>query len=368
MLYCEQATPPGISYRTGMIDKPEDIEARLKRISALDEQSREPVHIVEDEDTGDRFLIYSTDKGLKVQLRYEGDGLFMSQAQMAELFGVDVRTVNEHVTNIFREGELEEEATIRKLRIVRLEGTREVAREVNHYNLDAVIAVGYRVSSRQGTMFRRWATEKIVQFATKGFVVDVERLKAPSEHDHFRELRELIREIRAAEANVYAELRRILSICSDYGSLDDQRRNTFFAGVQNKLLYAVTGMTAAEIRKNRAAAGKDNMGLTTWKGRQVSKGDIGVAKNYLGDVEMRDLNRFTGMLLDYFEQETDLRRLVLTTEAETALDRFITNNDRHLLRGIGSVSRDEADAHCEAEYDKFNDLRQLRYLQPDDES
>lgn len=349
-----------------MAEDPKELSAKLVRLAGNADAS-EPVHLTQDEDTGDRFLIYSTDTGLKVQLRYEGEALFMSQAQMAELFGVDVRTVNEHVSNVFREGELEEGATIRKFRIVRTEGTREVAREVNHYSLDAVIAVGYRVSSRQGTMFRKWATEKLVQFATKGFVVDVERLKAPSERDHFRELRELIREIRASEANVYHELRQIISICSDYAALDEHRKNAFFAAVQNKLLFAVAGMTAAEIRMSRASAGRENMGLTTWKGRHVSKSDIGIAKNYLGDVEIRDLNRFTNMLLDYFEQETERRRLVLTTDAEAAVDRFIRNNDRQLLRGAGSVSKRDADAHCEAEYDKFNDLRKLRYLQDDEE-
>ncbi|HEY9010055.1 MAG TPA: RhuM family protein [Devosia sp.] len=351
-----------------MADKPEDLESKLQRLTSPSASAAEPVHLVEDEDSGDRFLLYSTDKGVEVQLRFDGDALYLSQAQMAELFGVDVRTVSEHIANVFREGELEEEATLRKFRIVRREGAREVARDVNHYNLDAVIAVGYRVSSRQGTMFRKWATEKLVQFATKGFVVDVERLKAPAERDHFRELREIIREIRASEANVYAELRRVLALCSDYAALNDQRRNAFFAGVQNKLLYAVTNMTAAELRKSRASAGKENMGLTTWKGRQVTKADISVSKNYLGDAEMRDLNRFTNMLLDYFEQETDLGRLVLTADAERALDRFITNNDRQLLRGQGTVSKEEADAHCAAEFDKFDDLRKLRYLQSDDEA
>jgi hypothetical protein len=347
-----------------MAEDPKDIEQRLARLSS--EESSEPVHLTEDADTRDRFLIYSTDTGIRVQLRYEGDALFMTQAQMADLFGVDVRTVNEHITNVFREGELAEEATIRKFRIVRIEGSREVAREVNHYNLDGVIAVGYRVSSRQGTMFRRWATDKLVRFATKGFIVDVERLKEPEQHDHFHELRELIREIRASEANVYAELRSVISLCSDYEALDDHGRNAFFATVQNKLLYAVTSMTAAELRVSRAFAGRENMGLVTWHGRNPSKADTKVAKNYLGDAEIRDLNRFTNMLLDYFEQETELHRLVLTSDAERAVDRFITNNDRQLLRGAGSISKKDADAHCEAEYDKFNDMRRLRYLQSDD--
>lgn len=356
-----------ISYNGKMAENPEQIHKRLSELATSSATSADPVHLTQDEDSGDRFLIYSTASGLKVQLRYEGDGFYMTQAQMADLFGVDVRTVNEHVANIFRDEELDEGATIRKFRIVRMEGSREVSREVNHYNLDAVIAVGYRVSSKQGTLFRRWATDKLVQFATKGFVVDVERLSSPAERDHFRELREVIRGIRASEAHVYQELKTVISLCSDYAALTEARKTGFFAAVQNKLLFAVTGMTAAELRVERASAGKENMGLTTWKGRQVTKADIGIAKNYLGELEVRDLNRFTNMLLDYFEQETELRRLVLTADAEAAVDRFIRNNDRQLLRGSGRVSKRDADAHCEAEYDKFEDLRRLRYLHSDDE-
>lgn len=347
-----------------MTNKADELQSKLQKMAG---EHTEPVHLTEDEDTGDRFLIYSTGDGMQVQLRYEGDGLWMSQAQMAELFGVDVRTVNEHVLNVYRDGELDEAATNRKFRIVRMEGAREVAREVNHYNLDMVISVGYRVSSTQGTMFRRWATAKLVQFATKGFVVDVERLKDPKEKSHFRELREIIREIRASEANVYRELRDIIALCSDYASLDDQKKYQFFASVQNKLLYAVTGMTGPELRVSRAKAGSENMGLTSWKGSRPIKADILTAKNYLGQEEIRDLNRFTNMLLDYFEQETDLQRLVVTSDAEKAVEKFIVNNERTLLRGAGSTSKREADVHCEKQYEMFRDLRNGHYLQNDNE-
>lgn len=158
----------------------------------------EPVHLVEDEATGDPILLYGTDDGVRLELRFDGSDLWMSQAQMAELFGLDVRTVNEHLSNVYREGELDEAATIRNFRIVRLEGGRQVSREINHYNLDAIISVGYRVSSKQGTLFRKWATAVLVQFATKGFVIDSPRLKSPQEHDRVAELREIIRDIRAS--------------------------------------------------------------------------------------------------------------------------------------------------------------------------
>jgi len=350
-----------------MADTPETIRKKLEELANIQKANSEPVHLTQDEDTGDRFLIYSTDRGIRVQLRYEREGLWMTQAQMADLFGVDRTVITKHLRNVYDESELDEQATSAKIAQVRIEGERRVTREIQCYDLNAVISVGYRVSSKQATMLRVWATEKLVQFATKGFVVDVERLKAPGEHDHFRELRELIREIRASEANVYQELKRIMSLCSDYASMDEARKNAFFATAQNKLLYAISSMTAAELRLSRASASKENMGLTAWKGRQVSKSDIGIAKNYLGEPEIKDLNRFTNMLLDYFEQETELRRLVKTSDAEAALERFIRNNDRHVLRGAGLVSKRDADAYCEAEYDKFNDLRKLRYLRSDEE-
>lgn len=212
----------------------------------IDPPSDEPVRLVEDADTGARFLIYNADRGLRVELRYEGDALWMSQSQMADLFGIDVRTVNEHVLNVYREGELDEEPTIRKFRIVRYEGSRQVSREVLHYNLDAVISVGYRVNSKQGTLFRRWATGVLVQFATKGFVVDVERLKTSGQHDRVAELREIIRDIRASEANVYAELRNICAMCQDYEPSSNQAI-TFYTRMQAKLFYAVTMRTPSEI-------------------------------------------------------------------------------------------------------------------------
>ncbi len=321
----------------------------------------EPVRLVEDANTGDRFLIYGTESGVQIELRYEGDGLWMTQARMAELFGRDVSVISRHIGNIISDGELSIKSNLQSMQIASSD------RPVTLYSLDMIISVGYRVSSKQGTMFRKWATEKLVQFATKGFVVDSERLKNPDNADHFAELREIIRDIRASEANVYREVRGICALCSDYEMLSDREKVVFFAKVQNKLHYAVTSMTGAEIRTSRADADQPSMGLTSWSGDRPRQRDVLTAKNFLGQDEIRDLNRFTGMLLDYFEQETDLRRLVVMADAEGKLDTFIRNNERPLLHGSGRVSKRSADEHAKQQYEAFNEQRRLqRHAEADD--
>ncbi len=333
--------------RGGALD--ETLE-RLAEPAPGESEADEPVHLTEDEDTGDRFLLYATDAGVQVQLKYEGDDLLMTQPQMADLFGVTRQNVNLHLNNIYSEGELDREATSKDSLQVRQEGTRKVKRAVTLFTLDAIIAVGYRVSTKQGTLFRKWATDKLVRFATKGFVVDAARLSDPNAADHFRELRELIRDIRASEANVYKEVMRICSLCSDYHDLSGRERGLFFSAMQNKLHYAVTGMTGAEIRMARADAAKADIGLTSWTGNRITQNDVLTAKNFLGEAEIRDLNRTTGMLLDYFEQELDLGRLVLMGDAIGKVDTFIRNNERPLLAGTGSVSKVDADTHAKAQY------------------
>lgn len=338
-------------------------ESRGARLDAALERMRpetkdapdDPVRLVEDEDTGDRFLLYATEAGVEVQLKYEGDDLLMTQPQIADLFGVTRQNVNLHLNNIYTEGELDRGATSKESLQVRQEGARKVRRTVTLYTLDAIIAVGYRVSGRQGTLFRKWATDKLVRFATKGFVIDAPRLSAPDAHDHFRELRELIRDIRASEANVYREVMRICSLCSDYVDLSPRERGMFFARMQNKLHYAVTGMTGAEIRLSRADATKPAMGLTAWAGARPIQEDVLTAKNFLGEAEIRDLNRTTGMLLDYFEQELDLGRLVTMLDADRKVDAFIRNNERPLLDGNGAVSKADADRHAKAQYKLYRE-------------
>jgi len=251
-----------------------------------------------DATTGDELLLYEGKGGIRVELRYSSDTMWATQKQMAELFEVDTKTINQHLRHIFEEGELDREATISKSEIVQTEGERSVRRQVAIYNLDAIISVGYRVGSRQGTMIRRWATNKLVQYAIKGFVLDDERLKERGGNDHVTELRERIRDIRASEANLYAELRSICVLCSDYDPKLEAARN-FYMAMQNKLPWPITSSTAPEIIQQRARADADHMGLTNWKGRDVAKADVSVAKNYLGQIEVDDLNRLTSMVLDY---------------------------------------------------------------------
>jgi hypothetical protein len=218
----------------------------------------EPVVLHEDEKTGDRFLVYGTGKGLRLDIRYEGEALWMTQAQMAELFGVDRSVINKHIASILDSGELAP-TTCAEIALVRDEGGRSVQRAIKHYSLDMVISVGYRVSSVQATLFRRWATEKLVQFATKGFVVDSVRLKQPENTDRVAELREIIRDIRADEANVYHELRRICAMCQDYDGSSEEWHD-FYRNTQAKLMFAVTSHTPAEIIKSRSDAMIQDMG------------------------------------------------------------------------------------------------------------
>ena len=305
----------------------------------------EPVHLVQDTDTGDRFLIYGTERGIRVELRYEGEALWMTQAQMAGLFGVTIPTINAHLKNVYAEGELNEVPTIRNFLIVQMEGARNVTREVKHYNLDAVISVGYRVSSKQGTLFRKWATEKLVQFATKGFVIDVERLKEPGSEDRFAELREIIRDIRSDEANVYRELRAICTMCQDYDS-DSNTWRDFYQHTQAKFMWAVASHTPSEIIARRADANSPNMGLQTWPKDQIRKYDTEIAKNYLTAAEIKELNRLTTILLDIFEDQLDIGRLTMMADAEALLNQQLQFLGRPVLKTGGKVSSVKAKEHA----------------------
>jgi len=275
----------------------------------------EPVHLIEDAATGDRFLIYGTENGARVELRYEGDTLWMTQRQMSDLFGVGVPAVNKHLSNIFEEGELSPDATISKMEMVAADRKR---RTTNTYNLDAIISVGYRVSSKEGTLFRKWATDTLVRFATKGFVVDVALLKSPDARDRVAELRDIIRDIRADEANVYRELRRICAMCRDYDP-KSQAWQSFYAHTQAKFMWAVTTNTPSEIIMSRANADVPDMGLRTWPNEEIRKSDVEVAKNYLATPEVRELNRLTVILLDIFEDQLALGKLTSMAEAEGLL-------------------------------------------------
>ena len=302
------------------------------------------------------FLLYQAEDGTaRVECRFQNETIWLTQALMAELFQKDVRTINEHLVNIYEEGEVSREATIRKFRIVRLEGAREVVREVEHYNLDAILAVGYRVRSPRGTQFRQWATARLSEYLVKGFVLDDERLKnppGPGVPDYFSQVVERIRDIRASERRMYLRVREILALAADYDPKDEETA-VFFQTAQNKLHFAVTGKTAPELIATRADAGRANMGLTSWKGAAVRKGDVTVAKNYLGEEEITALNRIVTMFLDYAEDQAERRKQIFLRDWREKLDEFLRFNERDVLPDAGRVSREEADRKAHAEYETF---------------
>jgi hypothetical protein len=289
----------------------------------------------------------------------------MSQRVMAELYQVDLRTINEHISNIYSDGELEESRTIRNFRIVRAEGVRQVSREIKHYNLEMILAVGYRVRSNVGGHFRRWASEILTEYMKKGFVLNDERLKNPKAfgEDYFDELLERIRDIRASEKRVYQKVKDIFALSVDY----DKRSETaqlFFKSVQNKLEYAATGKTASEIIASRADASKDNMGLTVFKGAKVRRGDVIIAKNYMTHEEITTLNLIVNMYLDHAELQARSHRVMHMADWEERLNLFLQFNGREVLQDFGSVKREIAEALAIAEYEKYDANR--RKLEVDD--
>lgn len=324
-----------------------------------------PVQLFEDSEGGGRFLIYGDGITVRVEVRYEGETLWLTQAQTAELFGVTVSMISRHITNIYKEGELEPAATVSKIETVRMEGGRQVRRALEHYNLDMVISVGYRVSSKQATLFRRWATDTLVRFALKGFVIDAARLKSPDDRDRIAELREIIRDIRSDEANVYRELRAICSMCQDYDGKSDTWHE-FYKNTQAKLVYAVCSRTPSEIIRERADASEPNMGLQSWPNDNIRKSDVVTSKNYLSETEVRELNRLTTILLDIFEDQMDIGRLKMMDEAASLLDAQLANLGRSVLRSGGHVSTASAKAHAEVEYGKFKaDLKRQQHAEAD---
>lgn len=305
------------------------------------------------------IILYTSPDGVaKVEVFFEDENFWLTQRRMAELFGVSVPTINEHLATIFESGELDREATIRKFRMVQIEGGREVERELDHYSLDAIIAVGYRVNSRQATQFRIWATNTLKEFVVKGFVLDDERLKLNKRFgkDYFDELIERIREIRASERRFYLKITDLYEQASiDYDAKAEITK-TFFATVQNKLQWAVSGKTAAEIIAERADATKPSMGLTTWKNAphgKVLKGDISTAKNYMIETEIKELNRIVEQYLLYAEGLAERRVPMMMAEWVDRLDAFLKFNERDVLTNPGKVSAEVAKKLAEEQYEKF---------------
>jgi hypothetical protein len=309
--------------------------------------------------TSSEIVFYQGEDGRsRIQVRLDGGTVWLTQRLLAELYQVSIPTINEHLGNAFDEQELDPAATIRKFRIVQTEGKREVTRLVDHYNLDVILAVGYRVRSHRGTQFRRWATERLREYVVKGFVLDDERLKEGRTlgADYFDELLERIREIRASEKRFYQKIRDLYALSIDYDPATAETKE-FFQVVQNKLHWAITGSTAAEIIAERADAEKPNMGLTTWKGVKVRRADVTVAKNYLNDGEIRQLNRIVTMYLDYAEEQAERRRPLYMRDWRAKLDAFLAFNEREILKDAGRVSAEIAQKLALDEYEKFERRR-----------
>lgn len=306
------------------------------------------------------IVLYRTDDGAaRIECRFVDESLWLSQKLIADLFQKDVRTINEHLQNVFEEGELVPDSVIRRFRITAADAK---SYETMHYNLDAILAVGYRVRSPRGTAFRQWATARLSEYLLKGFVMDDERLKnppGPGVPDYFDEVLERIRDIRSAERRMYLQVRNILALAADYAPSDEDT-HLFFQVVQNKLHFAATGKTAPELIAERADHAKPNMGLTSWKGRVVRKGDVIVAKNYLHEDEIVELNRIVSMFLDFAEDQARRRRQVFMRDWKERLDSFLEFNERRVLDNAGHVTREEADRLALEQYGRFHQDRLTR--------
>lgn len=310
------------------------------------------------------IILYTTDTGnVSVQVQYEDGTFWLTQKRMAELFGVEVHTVNYHLKEIFQSGELQEDAVIRKIRITAVDGKNYLT---NFYHLDAIIAVGYRVNSKQATQFRIWATKTLNEFIVKGYVLDKERLiKGPSfGHDYFKELLVEIREIRASERRFYQKITDLYALAIDYDK-DAPQTRTFFATVQNKLHWAITGKTAAEIIYESADATKPHMGLTNWKHSpdgKVLKSDVTIAKNYLSEQNINALNRLVTAYIDLAEDRAE--REIPTTMSDwcNILNDFLNLAQRPILEDAGSVTALEAKIKAEGEYEVFRKIQDQNYV------
>ncbi|MDP3790167.1 MAG: virulence RhuM family protein [Candidatus Omnitrophota bacterium] len=320
---------------------------------------------------GTQIVLYASPDGqVKVDVFLQNETVWLTQKKIADLFDVEVNTINYHVKEIFKSGELIEGATIRKFRIVQKEGLREVEREADFYNLDMIIAVGYRVNSYQATQFRVWATRVLREYIIKGFALDDERLKSGKSlrKDYFDELLERIRDIRASERLFYQKIADIYAQCSaDYDSNADITK-VFYATVQNKLHWAIHGYTAAELIAGRVSALKPYMGLTTWKGApkgKIRRIDVSIAKNYLSENELRQLNRIVTMYLDYAEMQAEKQRTMTMKDWITKLDAFLKFNERDVLTDPGKVSAEVARELAEKEFEKYEEkVRKVEASQP----
>ena len=305
---------------------------------------------------GELVLYASEDGSTTFFLRAQDGTVWLTQMELAELFQTSIPNVNIHIKNVLEEGELQPEATIKEDLIVRLEGKRQVKRPVKLYNLDMILAVGYRVKSPRGTQFRQWATTHLREYLVKGFVMDDERMKDPVGWDYFDELLQRIREIRTSEKRFYQKVRDLFALSVDYKDSADTVGH-FFAEVQNKMLYAVTQQTAAEIIVKRADSAQPNMALTAWKAGRVRKTDVIVAKNYLNADEIDHLNRMVTAFLEFAELRTRQRKQLVMADWRQYVDSFIQFNESPLLKGVGRMSHDAMLKIVHGRYEEFDEQR-----------
>ena len=312
------------------------------------------------------LILYTTDDGKsQIQLRAKDQTVWLSQREMAELFDVQIPAINKHLSNIFDEGELEPSSTISIMEIVQTEGNRAVKRNMEFYNLDAIISVGYRVNSRKATRFRIWATGILKEYMTKGFAMDDDRLKQGKTtfgKDYFRELLERVRSIRASERRVWQQITDIFAECSIDYDPKAEITHDFYAMVQNKFHYAITGKTAAEIIDSQADRDKENMGLTTWKNApkgRILKSDVTVAKNYLEEKDIRRLERAVTGYFDYVEDLIEDENAFTMEEFSSSINAFLSFRKFDILQGKGRVSKSDADTKAKAEYDVYNKKQKI---------
>jgi hypothetical protein len=314
------------------------------------------------------IILYQTEDGrTRIQCRFENENVWMTQALMAELFQTTPQNITLHLKAIYEEGELTEAATCKDYLQVRTEGARQVQRALRHYNLEAILAVGYRVRSPRGTAFRQWATAQLKEYLVRGFVMDDERLKnpGPDRPDYFDQILERIRDIRSSEKRMYLQVRNIFMLAADYDPTAAETLE-FFQIIQNKLHWAISGKTAAEIIAGRANHQEANMGLTSWLGAKVRKADVTIAKNYLNEKEIAELNRIVTMYLDFAEDQARRRKVLYMRDWREKLDAFLQFNQRDILMDAGRVEKAVADRLALEEYEKFHARRLVAESETDE--
>ena len=311
------------------------------------------------QENNSQIIIYQTESGeTKLDVRFQEETVWLTQKLMAELFQTTSQNITIHLKNIFKEGELEEKATCKDFLQVQVEGKREVKRERQFYNLDAIISVGYRIKSNVATKFRQWATSQLREYIVKGFVLDDERLKNPDlPFDYFEELERRIQDIRTSEKRFYRKITDIYATSVDYDPTLDISIG-FFKTVQNKLHWAITGQTAAEIITQRADSTKENMGLTTWRGNNIRKTDVSIAKNYLKDEELAALNNLVEQYLIFAQGQAQRRISMHMINWIEKLNGFLTLNDREILNNAGNITHKVGKENAEREYTKFKEIKQ----------